>query len=92
MFERILVLSKLKKFINYLFIFGSCSSLLHWAFSSGSERGLLFVAVHGRLIVMAALIVEHRFLAQELQSLQHADSVVVAHGLTCSVLCGIFSD
>ena len=29
------------------------------AFSSCSERGLLFVAVHGLLIVLASLVVEH---------------------------------
>ena len=30
-----------------------------WAFSSCSERGLLFVAVHGRLIAVASLVAEH---------------------------------
>ena len=30
-----------------------------WAFSSCSERGLLFVAVHRLLIVVASLIAEH---------------------------------
>ena len=29
-----------------------------WAFSSCSERGLLFVAVRGLLIVVASLVVE----------------------------------
>ena len=29
------------------------------AFSSCSERGLLFVAVHGLLIVVASLVAEH---------------------------------
>ena len=29
------------------------------AFSSCSERGLLFVAVHGLLIAVASLVVEH---------------------------------
>ena len=39
---------------------------LHWvliaaqAFSRGSERGLLFVAVHGPLVAVASLVVEHR--------------------------------
>ena len=31
-----------------------------WALSSGSERGLLFVAVHGLFIAVASLVVEHR--------------------------------
>ena len=45
----------------YLFIY----FWLHWvfvvpqAFSSCSERGLLFVAVRGLLIVVASLVVEH---------------------------------
>ena len=30
-----------------------------WAFSSCSERGLLFVAVRGLLIVVASLVAEH---------------------------------
>ena len=31
-----------------------------WTFSSCGEWGLLFVAVHGLLIVVASLVVEHR--------------------------------
>ena len=30
-----------------------------WAFSSYGERGLLFVAVRGLLIVVASLVAEH---------------------------------
>ena len=30
-----------------------------WAFSSCGERGLLFIAVRGLLILVASLIVEH---------------------------------
>ena len=30
-----------------------------WAFSSCGERGLLFVAEHGLLIVVASLVAEH---------------------------------
>ena len=30
-----------------------------WSFSSCGERGLLFVAVHGLLIAVASLVVEH---------------------------------
>ena len=30
-----------------------------WAFSSCSQQGLLFVAVHGLLIVVASLVAEH---------------------------------
>ena len=30
-----------------------------WAFSSCGEQGLLFVAVHGLLIVVASFVAEH---------------------------------
>ena len=44
----------------YLLIFGCVgSSLLPWAFSSCSKRGLLFVEVRGLLIAVASLVVEH---------------------------------
>ena len=45
----------------YLFILavlGLCCC--SWAFSSCGEQGLLFVAVHGLLIVVASLVAEHR--------------------------------
>ena len=64
----------------YLFIFGCNGSLslgLHCcvrAFSSCGERGLLFVAVRGLLIVVASLVEEHG--VQGVRA-----SVVVAHGL-----------
>ena len=49
-------------FLLYIYIFGCVgSSLLHvgFFFSSCGERGLLFIAVHGLLIVVASLVVEH---------------------------------
>ena len=74
------------------------------AFSSCGERGLLFVAVRGLLIVVASLVVEHGLQARGLQQLWHAGSaavarglqnagsVVVAHVLSCSAACGILPD
>ena len=53
------------------------------AFSSCGEQGLSFIVVHGLLIAVASLVVEH--------GLTWA-SVVVAHGLHCSAACGIFLD
>ena len=50
------------KFI-YLFVYlfmavlGLCCCA--WAFSSCGERGLLFIAVRGLLIVVASLVAEH---------------------------------
>ena len=46
----------------YLFIYFLAALGLHWfsrAFSSCGERGLLFLAVHRLLIVVASLVVEH---------------------------------
>ena len=54
------------------------------AFSSCGERGLLFVVVRELLIAVASLAAEH--------GLKSAGSVVVVHGLRCSVVCGIFPD
>ena len=47
--------------------------------------GLSLVAVHGFLIAVASLLVEHRLI-------QFKDSVVMVHGLSCPVACGIFPD
>ena len=38
-----------------------------WAFSSCGNRGILFVAVHGLLIVVVSLVAEHSLLALGLQ-------------------------
>ena len=53
----------LKKDFTYLFIYLAALGLGCCVrdFSSCGERGLLFVAVHGLLIVVASLIAEHRF-------------------------------
>ena len=56
----------LKKILNfnlifkiYLFLAVLGLRCCAWAFSSCSERGLLFVAVHGLLIAVASLVAEH---------------------------------
>ena len=49
-----------------------------------ASRGYSWVVVRGFLIVVASPVVEHW--------LSHVDSVVVAHGLSCSAACGIFPD
>ena len=52
-----------KKKINlfiYLFLAVLGLPCCVWAFSSCGEQGLLFVAVHGLLIAVASLVVEHR--------------------------------
>ena len=47
----------LKKIYLFLAVLGlRCCA---WAFSSCSERGLLFIAVHGLLIAVASLVEEH---------------------------------
>ena len=46
-------------FFNYYFLFALGLRCCTRAFSSCSERGLLFVVVHMLLIVVASLVVEH---------------------------------
>ena len=72
-------------------------------FSSCGERGLLFVAVHRLLIAVASrcgawalgarasVVVARRLSSCGSQALE-CSSVVVAHGLSCSMACGIFPD
>ena len=47
-------------FIYYLFLAALGLCCYAWVFSSCGEQGLLFVAVHGLLIVVASLVAEHR--------------------------------
>ena len=47
------------KFIYYLFLVALGLCCCAQAFSSCSERGLLFVVVRGLLIAVASLVVEH---------------------------------
>ena len=95
-----------KKFIYLINIFLAAQGLhcCMWAFSSCGQRGLLFVVVHGILIAVACLVVEHGLQTCGLRQLWHVGSVVVAHGLqsagsvfvvhglSCSMACGIFPD
>ena len=46
-------------YLFYLFLAALGVHCCTWAFSSCGERGLLFVAVHGLLIVVASLVAEH---------------------------------
>ena len=73
------------------------------AFSDCSEPGLLSVAMHRLLDVVASLFVEHRLCAYELQVATHGLSSGgsqaleyglsnCAHRLSCSTACGIFLD
>ena len=66
-------------------------------FSSCDKRGLLFVAVRRLLIAVASLCCGARALGSQASVVvtrrpQSAASIVVAHGLSCSVACGIFPD
>ena len=91
-----------QKFINFFAALGlRCCTR---AFSSCSEQGLLFIAVHGLLIVVASHVAEQGLQVRWLQQLRHVGSVVVAcglqssgsvavaHGLNCSTTRGIFPD
>ena len=54
------------------------------AFSSWGEPGLLLIAVHGLLLVVASLVVDQGF--------ESAGPVFVMRGLSCPTACGIFLD
>ena len=54
------------------------------AFSSCGERGPLFMAVRGPLIIAASLVAEHRLQTRRLSS--------CGSGPSCSAACGIFPD
>ena len=72
LFRSSISFSNVLKF-SFLAALGLCCCA--WAFSSCVKRGLLFVAVHGLLIAVASLVVEHGLQAHRL-------SVVVARGLS----------
>ena len=55
-----------------------------WAFSSCGEWGLVFILVRGLLIAVASCC--------GARALGAGASVVVAHGLSCFMACGIFPD
>ena len=68
-------------FIIFLYLFLTVLGL-HFcarAFSSCSERGPLFIAVRGPLLLQST-------------NSRRAGSVAVAHGPSCSAACGIFPD
>ena len=75
----------LKKLINLLFLAALGLHCCVQAFSSCSEWGLLFVAVRGLLLPVASLCCGAWALGARA-------SVVVAHGLSCYVACGIFPE
>ena len=68
----------------YLAVWGLCCCAR--AFSSCSERGLLFVAVRGLLIAVASLVAEHGLQVRGLQQLWLVGSRVQAQQLRCTGL------
>ena len=77
----------------FLFYFWLC-----WVFiaaqasSSRGEWEPLFIVVHELRIVVTCLVAGHQLEAQGLQLLPLGGSVVVAHGLNCSMARGILPD
>ena len=55
----VVILKKILFILFYLFLAVLGLHCCAWAFSSCGGRGLLFVAVHRRLIAVASLVVEH---------------------------------
>ena len=72
-----------------MYIFDCAGSLL-LPQASCSEWGYSLLGVCRLPIVVASLVVDSRLQAHRLQKLPDTGSVVVAHGLICSVTCGIF--
>ena len=79
-------LSKSKKVerFYYLFLASLGRHCCARAFSSCGEQRLLFIALQGLLNEMASLAAK--------RGLCSKDSIVVAHGFSCSGACGIFPD
>ena len=79
----------------YVFIYGYAgSSLPHRLFSS---CGYSLVPVQGLLTAGASLAAEHRLEGTQASAaaaprLWSTGSIAVAHGLSCSVACGVFPD
>ena len=71
-----------KIYLCILFFGCAQSLLLHVAFSSCGQRGLLFVAICGLLIGIVSFAVEHRLQVPKFQQLQHMISAVVARGIS----------
>ena len=101
------IIWEVKFFISMKFYFFFFLAVLDlhfcaWAFSSCGMRGLLFVAVHRLLIVVAshcggfsccgAWALGAWASVVVVHGLYRAGSVVVAHGLSCSTACGNFPD
>ena len=100
-----IISSLLKNLFIYLFSFGCAGSLLLWKlFSSCGKRGPLS-SCSAPTSLRWLLVAEHRLLGRAgiyscyhmgsvvaALGLQSRGSIVVAHGLSCSVVCGIDPD
>ena len=65
---------------------------LRAGFRQLQQVGVFSSVVHGLLIVVASVVVEHELQAHGLQRLQHAGSVAVLHRVSCPAAFGIFPD
>ena len=81
---------------NFYFLLAG-SSLLHGLFSSCGDQRVTSSCRHEALIAVASLAVEHRLYGAQVSvgvapGLWSTGSLVVVHGLSGSVVCGIFLD
>ena len=81
----------------YLFWASLSLSLLCKAFLQLQRAGAALVVICGLLTVVASLVTEHRLWSTQASvvavlGLQSISPVVLVHGLSCSVACGIFPD
>ena len=84
------------KFLNIILFTHLFLAILGLHFCVGfslaaASWGYSLIEVHGLLIAVASLA-DHGLWGHGLQSSQHVDSVIVAHGLSGSRACGIFPD
>ena len=69
----------------YLFMAALGLYCYAWVFSSCREQGYSLAVVCRLLISMPSLVMEHRLLSAQYL-------VIVVHGLSCHMVCGIFPD
>ena len=70
---------------------------MRWLLSCGGECGLLYGVVFALLIVVVRLVAQHSLWSMwpslvAVPGLQSTGSIVVVHGLNCSLACGILLD
>ena len=74
----------LKKFIYFIYLFLAALGLhcCVWAFSSCGKQELLFVAVHGLLLAVASVVMEHGLMGSRCAGFSSCGSWDLEHRLS----------